>query len=308
MGAYQDPAFYAVAAAATTDPAFPVRIVAHYNGVTIIKVEEVLANVASLADKGNDKLIFQAVKLILDGSIQGFTARLRPPYYYKTGANGIWNRPPADLAAAVSAMHAAGLQLACHCNGDQAAEAFIDAVAAAQAAHPRFDHRHFMVHGQMLDEALLRRMAALGIGATLFTNHLYYWGDFHYSQTVGPSRIQGFSPVATALRLGVPVGVHSDTPVSPVDPLFSAWCAVNRVTSSGRVLGPGERISTFDALKLVTLGAAWLFHLDHEIGSIQVGKRADFAVLGEDPLAVDPMGLKDVPVLGTVLGGQPVTL
>ena len=157
----------------------------------------------------------------------------------------------------------------------------MDAVAAAQAAKPRFDHRHFIVHGQMVDEALLRRMAALGICATLFPNHLYYWGDFHYSQTVGPARSQGFSPLATALRLGVPVGVHSDTPVSPIDPLFSAWCAVNRVTSTGRVLGPNERISVFDALKLVTLGAAYLLHLDHAVGSIQVGKRADFAVLGE---------------------------
>jgi predicted amidohydrolase YtcJ len=183
----------------------------------------------------------------------------------------------------------------------------VDAVAAAQATNPRFDHRHFIVHAQMVDEALLRRMAALGICATLFPNHLYYWGDFHYSQTIGPSRAQCMNPLASALRLGVPVGVHSDTPVSPIDPLFSAWCAVNRVTSSGRVLGPDERISVLDALKLITVGAAYLLHIDKEVGSIQVGKRADFVVLGEDPLAVGGEHLKDVPVLGTVLGGQPVT-
>ena len=308
LGAYYDPQFYAVAAAVTADPAFPVRIVAHHNGITVTKAEEILAHVAALADKGNDKLIFQAVKFTADGSIQGFTARLRPPYYYKTGANGLWNRSPEELTALVGAMHAAGHQVACHCNGDQAAEAFIDAVAAAQAAKPRFDHRHFIVHGQMLDEALLRRMAALGIGATMFANHLYYWGDFHYSQTVGPARSQGLSPLATALRLGVQVSTHSDTPVSPIDPLFSAWCAANRVTSAGRVLGADERLSVLDALKLVTINAAWLLHRDHEIGSIQVGKRADFTVLGADPLATAAEELKDVPVLGTVLGGRPVVL
>ena len=306
LGPYYDPAFYAAAVTATADPAFPVRIVAHHNGITVTTTDEILSHVASLADKGNDKLIFQAVKFVLDGSIQGFTARLRSPYYLRTGANGIWNRPPEEISALIGAIHAAGQQIACHCNGDQAAEAFVDAVAAAQATTPRFDHRHFIVHGQMIDEALLRRMAALGICATLFPNHIYYWGDFHYHQTVGPARSQGFSPLATALRLGVPVGVHSDTPVSPIDPLFSAWCAVNRVTSSGRVLGPAERISVYDALRLVTVGAAYLLHQDKEIGSIQVGKRADFAVLGADPLAVGGEHLKDVPVLGTVLGGQPV--
>ena len=98
LGAYYDPAFYAVAATATADPAFPVRIVAHHNGITVTNVAEILDHVANLADKGNDKLIFQGVKFVLDGSIQGFTARLRAPYYYKTGGNGIWNRAPEEVS------------------------------------------------------------------------------------------------------------------------------------------------------------------------------------------------------------------
>jgi predicted amidohydrolase YtcJ len=106
----------------------------------------------------------------------------------------------------------------------------------------------------------------------------------------------------------VQVSTHSDTPVSPIDPLFSAWCAANRLTSSGRLLGANERVSVLDALKLVTINAAYVLHQDHELGSIQVGKRADFTVLGADPLAVAPIDLKDVPVLGTVLGGRPVVL
>ncbi len=211
---------------------------------------------------------------------------------------------PDELRTLVPALHKAGLQIVAHCNADQAAELFIEAVALAQAAHPRFDHRHFIVHGQMLDELLLRRMASLGIHATLFSNHLYYWGEFHRAHTFGAFRAAALNPAATALRLGVMVSAHSDTPVSPVDPLFTLWCAANRVTATGRVLGPQERVSAYDALRMMTFNAAYLLHRDHEIGSIRVGKRADFTILARDPLTVDPMTIRDIPVQATVVGGR----
>lgn len=291
--------------AATAEEDFPARIVAHHNGVTVPTSEQMVAHVRDLAGKGNEKLAFQGVKIVLDGSIQGFTGRLRPPRYYRTGGNGIWNRPPEQVVEIVRALHQAGLQVIAHCNGDEAAEVFVDAVAAAQAAAPRLDHRHFIVHGQMLDEALLRRMATLGMGATLFANHVYYWGDFHAAHTLGPSRAVCMNPAASALRLGVTVAAHSDTPVSPIDPLFTVWCAVNRRTSSGRVLGPAECVGARQGLRMMTLDAAWLLHRDHEIGSIQVGKLADFTVLAESPLEVEPAAIRDIPVWGTVLGGRP---
>ncbi len=301
---YFDPAFLAAALAATGADDFPARIVAHHNGITVPTVEEMIRFATSLEGKGNDKLAFQGLKIILDGSNQGFTGRLRPPGYLASGANGLWNRGPDELKTLVPALHDAGLQIVAHCNADQAAELFIEAVAVAQARKPRFDHRHFMVHGQLLDESLMRRMAALGIHATLFSNHLYYWGEFHRAHTFGAFRSAAMNPAATALRLGIVTAAHSDTPVSPVDPLLTAWCAANRVTASGRVLGPNERVSVYDALRMMTFNAAFLLHRDHEIGSIRVGKRADFTVLGSDPLAVDPMALKDVPVQGTIVGGR----
>ena len=82
------------------------------------------------------------------------------------------------------------------------------------------------------------------------------------------------------------------------------WCAANRVTAAGRVLGPKERVSAYDALRMMTVNAAYLLHRDHEIGSIRVGKRADLTVLGDDPLAIDPMAIKDIPVQATILGGR----
>jgi len=109
----------------------------------------------------------------------------------------------------------------------------------------------------------------------------------------------------TARRHGVHYAIHSDAPVTPLGPLFTAWCAVNRLTESGAVLGENERISVDDALYAITLGAAYTIRMDHLTGSIEPGKYADFAVLEQDPLAVDSKALKDIGVWGTVVGGKP---
>ena len=121
---------------------------------------------------------------------------------------------------------------------------------------------------------------------------------------MGPDRALRMNATATAERLGVPFAIHSDTPITPLDPLFTAWCAVNRLTASGEVLGSNECISVHSALKAITLGAAYSLKLDGEIGSIEAGKWADFAVLDEDPLAISPRDLKDIPVAGTMIAGR----
>ena len=198
--------------------------------------------------RNTDKLHFGAVKIVVDGSIQGFTARLRWPGYFNGHANGIWIGSPAELSASIAHFHAAGLQLHIHTNGDEATELALDAIEAALARHPRPDHRHTLQHCQMADAAQFRRMAALGVGANLFANHIYYWGDAHHDLTMGPDRACRMDACATALAEGVPLAIHSDAPITPLAPLFTAWCAVNRLTSSGRVLGEAERIGVDDAL------------------------------------------------------------
>ena len=118
----------------------------------------------------------------------------------------------------------------------------------------------------------------------------------------------GWTPCATALAHGVPLAIHSDAPITPLGPLFTAWCAVNRLTSSGKVLGAAERISVAEALHAITLGAARSLHMDDRIGSIEVGKFADFCVLDDDPTAVAPEQLKDIGIEGTVIGGRVIPL
>ena len=261
-------------------------------------------HVKSLLPRNTDKLRYGLVKMMLDGSIQGFSGRLRWPGYFNGAPNGIWVTAPAQYEADFETYHRAGLLIHTHTNADEASEVAINAIERVLTKAPRPDHRHTLQHGQMIDRPMFQRMAALGLCANLFANHVWYWGDQHYEMTMGPDRANRIDACASALAAGVPLAIHSDAPVTPLAPLFTAWCAVNRVTPKGRVLGEAERISVPQALRAITLGAAWTLKLDHEVGSIECGKRADFCVLEDDPLSVDPIALKNVKVWGTVLSGR----
>ncbi|PZA10710.1 amidohydrolase [Rhodopseudomonas palustris] len=267
--------------------------------------EQAIAKLEILRGHAGDKLHYGIVKLVVDGSIQGFTARLRWPGYHNGAPNGLWYIAPEELPRLVEAYHRAGVQLHIHTNGDEATEVALDAIEAAQVAAPRPDHRHTLQHCQMASAAQFRRMKSLGVCANLFANHLYYWGDAHYELTMGPERAARLDATGTAQRIGVPFAIHSDAPVSPLAPLFTAWCAVNRVSSSGRVLGRDTEALTIEqALAAITIGAAYTLKMDHLVGSIETGKYADFVVLDEDPLAMPAERLKDVAIWGTVVGGM----
>ncbi len=293
----------------TDDPGFGVRLLPAFQAFHGTHGAAAGAeHVRALAASNTDKLRFGLVKMMLDGSIQGFSGRLRWPGYFRhpqgPQANGIWVTAPGQYEADAEVYHRAGLTVHTHTNGDEASEVAVEAWGRILARAPRPGHRHTLQHGQMIDRALFGRMAGLGLGANLFANHVWYWGDQHHDITMGPDRAHRLDACRSALDSGVPLAIHSDAPVTPLAPLFTAWCAVNRLTPSGRVLGPDERITVAQALHAITLGAAWTLGLEHEIGSIEVGKRADFAVLHDDPLAVDPLALKAVRVAGTVLGGR----
>lgn len=288
----------------TGEPMFPARIVSlrRHQGLPI---PELIARVRELAAKSTDRLRLGIIKIVADGSIQGFSARLRWPGYYNGAPNGLWYVPPEQLREAYKLALRDGVQIHTHTNGDEATELVLDCIEEALRAHPSPDHRFTFQHCQLGDAAQFRRMKALGCCVNLFPNHHFYWGDQHYALTVGPERAERMNACATALATGVPMAIHSDAPVTPLGPLFTAWCAVNRQTASGRTLGASERISVADALRTITLGAAYTLGLDDRIGSIEVGKFADFCVMDDDPTEIDPARLKDVRIAGTVLGGRP---
>ncbi len=287
----------------TADERFPARIVPALGAMGATPAE-IAERAIALRERSSDKLRMGAVKLMTDGSIQGWTARVKWPHYVGGHANGLWNTPPQLIFELASQMQRSGLQMHIHVNGDEASEVAIDALEAAAREHPWPDARHVLQHCQMMGTDQFVRCAASGIHVNLFSNHLWYFGDQHAALTIGEDRARRMNAARAALDAGVEIAIHSDAPITPMAPLFTAWCAVNRRTMSGRVLGEAQRISVDEALHAITLGAARTLKLDREIGSIETGKRADFAILGADPTACDAADLKDVPVLGTVLGGK----
>ena len=250
-----------------------------------------------------------AVKLVADGSLQGYTGYLSQPYFVPPGDDPSYRGYPRiahdDLVRTVGRLHRAGLQVAIHGNGDAAIDDILDALEAAQRAAPRADAGPVIVHAQTAREDQLDRMAALGAIPSFFVLHTWYWGDRHYERFLGPERASRISPAASAARRGIPFTLHADTPVVPMEPLRIVWSAVNRRTTGGRVLGPEQRITPLQALRAVTIDAAREQFLEGDRGSLEPGKLADLVILDRSPLD-DPEGIDRIRVVETVVGGESV--
>lgn len=253
-----------------------------------------------------DKLNIGAIKLVSDGSIQGFTGYLLQPYHtpYK-GDPDYRGYPTIDqpkLNNIVSKIHQAGMQLAIHANGDAAIQSVIDAVAQAQKQYPREDTRHIVIHAQMATDEQLAQMKQLGLTPSFFSAHTYYWGDRHHDIFMGPERAARMSPARSALDIELPFTVHLDSPVVPMDPLLLVWSTVNRQSSSGKIIGEQQRISAEQALRAITIDAAWQIFQEDSRGSLEEGKYADLVVLDGNPLE-NPQEIRNLQVLKTVVGG-----
>jgi len=177
----------------------------------------------------------------------------------------------------------------------------IYAVRKAQAAAPRDDARHILVHAQVLRDDQISQLGAIGLTPSFFTAHTFYWGDWH-RQTLGEVRASRLSPAASAERAGLRFTLHADTPVTPINPFMLVWAATERKTRSDFLLGPEQRINRLAALRAVTIDAAWQAFRDEDIGSLEAGKLADFVVLSDDPLLVEDV--REVQVDETWIGGQ----
>ena len=288
----------------TARDTFPVRYVPIMNAMKDLPEKEA-ARAITLSKRSTEKLHLGRAKLFTDGSIQGLTAKLKEPGYFKGTNNGIWNMQIDHFKAAVKALHIAGVKTHIHCNGDLASELALEAYGEAILKTPNPDLRHTLEHVQLADIDQFRRMRSLGLTVNVFANHLHYFGDVHWAQTLGPNRAERMDACSDAAEIFEGnFAIHSDAPVTPMAPLNTAWCAVNRQTATGRILGDSQKISVEQALYAITMGAAYVLKMEDEIGSIKCGKWADFTVLDKDPMSVKPLSLKDVPIHCTVLGGE----
>jgi len=258
-----------------------------------------------------NRLKVGGIKITSDGSPQGKTAFLTQPYVKPPAGQ------PADYRGYASVTQEEidrwfdiawrnQLQLIVHCNGDAAADMMIAAARKAIAAHGPKDLRPVMIHAQMIRPDQLDAMAETGIFPSFFTSHAYYWGDWHINETVGPQRAAHMSPAGSAARKGMRFGNHTDAPVVPPNCLDLMWTAVNRVSRSGAVVGADQRLTPLQALKAITLDAAYQYFEEKRKGSIEVGKLADFVILEKNPLKVPAMSIRDIRVLETIKEGHTI--
>jgi predicted amidohydrolase YtcJ len=272
-------------------------------------LDQLLEGTFSFSSYSPEWVRLGAAKLIADGSIQGYTGYLSRPYHVPPADDPDYRGYPRmsreELLERVTRYHANGMQIAVHGNGDAAIDDILDAFEQAQEAHPRDDARPVIVHAQMSREDQLDRMKALGVIPSFFTLHTYYWGDRHRDLFMGPERAARMSPARSAIEHGLRFTIHCDTPVVPMEPLRLVWAAVNRRSASGASIGPEERITPTEALRAVTIEAAFQHFEEHLKGSLEPGKLADLVVLSRSPLD-DPERIDTIEVLETIVGGRTV--
>ena len=212
----------------------------------------------------------------------------------------------AAVAAAVQKAWEDKRQLLAHCNGDAAAAQYLSALEnAAKAGRPMASLRPVLVHGQLLGLDQLPAVKRLGVIPSFFVAHIYHWGDVHLAN-LGRDRADHLSPAGSALALGIPFTFHQDSPVLPPDMVETLWIAANRITKSGVLLGPEQRIPAEAALAAVTRNAAFQYFEERQKGTLAPGKQADLVVLDRDLFKISHQDFNRVKVLETVLNGVTV--
>lgn len=245
-------------------------------------------------------------KLVLDGSPQAKTAWLSQPYYKvpKDKDESYCGYPSVndeDLYEWLCICIQNGWSVHLHCNGDAASEQFIRVYEKVwrEAGCPS-DRRPVMIHCQTVRDDQLDRMKQLGILATFFIGHVYYWGDLHYESVLGPVRANRISPIRSAVQKNINYTIHQDSPITEPNMMLSIHTAVNRQTSGGRILGLEQCVSVKEALRAATINAAFQYFEENRKGSIEKGKLADFVILDKNPLAVKKEEIKNIRVVQTI--------
>ncbi len=253
---------------------------------------------------GDEMVRADAWKVITDGSNQGRSGYFMQPYLGEdTGGKADWT--PEGLRDALRVGLDAGWQLMVHTNGDAAVEFALEAAEELFPGYAGTDLRHRFEHVSFTTDDQLTRMAAAGVSPSFLMNHVYFWGAAFRDTILGPERAGRLDRLASAYAAGLRPSIHSDYNVTEIDPLHSARTAVQRkLQADGSVLNPAECVTPEQALTAITTNAAWQIHADDR-GTLEVGKRADFAVAADDPWSSDPESWPDIAIHATYIDGTP---
>ena len=251
----------------------------------------------------NNHLKINGIKIFLDGSPQAKTAWLRAPYQGDNDYYGYGTMTDKEVEDSIKMAYDKKIQILAHCNGDRAAQQYIEAVE--KVVNKPEIIRPVLIHGQLIGIDQLKKIKSLGIIPSYFIAHVYYWGDIHL-QNFGEERAEKISPARSTKNQDILFTLHQDSPVIEPNMLETIWCAVNRVTKKGTILGKNERIEVIDAIKAVTINAAYQYFEENEKGSIKEGKYADLVILNQNPLLVEKEKIKNIQVLETIKNGKTI--
>lgn len=259
----------------------------------------------------NNHFRIGGVKMNLDGSPQGKTVYLTKPYkVVPSGQPENYRGYPTfqddEVIKNVDKAFENNWQLITHCGGDAAADQFIKAVRIAEDKYGKGDRRTVMIHAHTVRDDQLDSMKVLSIIPSFFSMHTYYWGDWHVSETMGKERAFFMSPTHSALKKGILFTEHHDAPVAFPDALRVLDATVNRVSRTGVIIGPDERVSPYIGLLAITRWAAYQYFEENHKGSIKDGKLADFVILEKNPLKVDPLTIHTISILETIKEGKTI--
>jgi predicted amidohydrolase YtcJ len=266
--------------------------------------EAAMKLVGQLKAQNTRHLVFNnGIKLFADGAMFSQAMQLNEPGYID-GHKGEWITQPGPFEDFARSYWKAGYQIHVHTNGDGGATMVLDTLQALENEKPRADHRFTIELYGYANDGTARRIAELNAQVSATPFYLYDLGDRYAANGLGTDRAARIAPLGGLVRRNVPVALHSDFPMAPAEPLFLAWTAASRETMSGKVFAPNERLTLDQAIRAVTIDAAYMIDMDTTLGSIEAGKLADFAVLDKDPYEVGVDGLRDIKVWGTVFEGR----
>lgn len=249
--------------------------------------------------KYKNNLKIGGYKLFLDGSPQGKTAWLSTPYEGEKEYRGYARYTDSEVLNFVKKSLDEDMQLITHCNGDAACEQLI---STFEKINNKENNRPVIIHAQTLQTNQLPRVKKLGMIPSYFIAHVYYWGDIHI-KNLG-SRAYKISPIKSTIDNGIMYTMHQDTPVILPNMFETIWCAVKRETQNKVILGNDEKISVLDAIKGITINAAYQYFEENQKGTIKIGKNADLIIVNKNPLKIDIDEIKSLKILETIKKGE----
>ncbi len=266
---------------------------------------EIIRKFSEYKGKYKGHLKIGGCKIILDGSPQGKSAWLSKPYENSGDYCGYPKYTDEAVESWLEEAVGDGVQVLAHCNGDASGDQLLSCYSKALYKHPEkrdADLRPVMIHCQTARKDQLEKMAPLGMIASIFTGHVYFWGDVH-KKNLGKIRGENISPCRWALDAGLMINLHQDMPVTRPNMLHSIWCAVNRITRTGNVLGEFQKISVYEAFRAASYGGAYAYHEEDSKGTLAPGKKADMIIMDIDPFEIDPIRIKDIRIIKTIKDG-----